>query len=80
MFLYGPPGNGKTTIAKRITRCFGQNILIPHTIVEDGQIIKLYDASCHEAVRTATESLFRTAEYDRRWIRIGGRRWSSAAS
>lgn len=70
MFIYGPPGNGKTTIAQRITRCFGQNILIPHAIVEGGKIIKMYDASCHKAVRTATESLFRQAEFDRRWIRI----------
>jgi predicted ATPase with chaperone activity len=70
MFIYGPPGNGKTTIAQRITRCFGQNILIPHAIVEGGKIIKMYDASCHKAVRAASESLFRTAEFDRRWIRI----------
>ena len=70
MFIYGPPGNGKTTIAQRITRCFGQNILIPHAIVEGGKIIKMYDASCHKAVRSAAESLFRTAEFDRRWIRI----------
>src|SRR5262245_28881370 len=70
MFIYGPPGNGKTTIAQRITRCFGQNILIPHAIIASGKIIKLYDASCHKAVRSAAESLFRTAEFDRRWIRI----------
>jgi predicted ATPase with chaperone activity len=70
MFIYGPPGNGKTTIAQRITRCFGQNILIPHAIIEGGKIIKFYDASCHKAVRLAAESLFRTAEFDRRWIRI----------
>lgn len=70
MFIYGPPGNGKTTIAQRITRCFGQNILIPYAIVEDGRYIKLYDASCHQAVRTSTESLLRSAEFDRRWVRI----------
>jgi predicted ATPase with chaperone activity len=69
MFIYGPPGNGKTTIAQRITRCFGQSILIPHTIMEGGKIIKMYDASCHKAVRTTSESLFRS-EVDRRWIRI----------
>ena len=44
MFLYGAPGNGKTTLAKRITHCFGQHIWIPRTITEDGQFIKLYDA------------------------------------
>jgi hypothetical protein len=70
MFIYGPPGNGKTTIAQRITRCFGQTIFIPHAIVEDGQIIKLFDASCHQQVRSATSSLLRNAEYDRRWVRI----------
>src|SRR5690606_2048254 len=52
MFVYGPPGNGKTTIAQRITRCFGQNVLIPYAIIEDGQIIKLYDAACHERVNS----------------------------
>jgi predicted ATPase with chaperone activity len=70
MFIYGPPGNGKTTIAQRITRCFGQNILIPHAVIEGGRIIKMFDASCHREVRSAASALFRTAEFDRRWIRI----------
>jgi predicted ATPase with chaperone activity len=70
MFIYGAPGNGKTTIAQRITRCFGQNILIPHAVVEGGKIIKMYDAACHRAVRVAAESLYRATECDRRWIRI----------
>lgn len=70
MFIYGPPGNGKTTIAQRITRCFGQNILVPHAIVEDGQIIKLFDASCHEPVESKLGGLFISNDYDRRWIRI----------
>ncbi|MCA9178455.1 MAG: AAA family ATPase, partial [Planctomycetales bacterium] len=30
LFMYGEPGNGKTTLAKRITRCFGQEIWIPY--------------------------------------------------
>jgi predicted ATPase with chaperone activity len=70
MFVYGPPGNGKTTIAQRITRCFGQNILVPHAIIEDGQIIKFFDASCHETVETAITKLINTSNQDRRWIRI----------
>lgn len=70
MFVYGPPGNGKTTLAQRITRCFGQNILIPHALVEGGKIIKMFDASCHKVVQSTASAIFRTAEFDRRWIRI----------
>ena len=50
MFLYGAPGNGKSTLAKRITLCFGQEIWIPHALYEDGQIIKFYDSAYHKPV------------------------------
>ena len=70
MFLYGAPGNGKTTLAKRITHCFGQHIWIPRTITEDGQFIKLYDGACHEAVDDNEGSLIKTAHVDARWVKI----------
>ncbi len=70
MFLYGAPGNGKTTLAKRITNCFGQHIWIPRTLTEDGQFIKLYDAACHEAVGEAEGSIIKTAHVDNRWVKI----------
>ena len=70
LFLYGAPGNGKTTIAKRITKCFGQSIWIPRTITEDGQFIKYYDASFHEAVNNGESSIIRTESHDARWIKI----------
>jgi predicted ATPase with chaperone activity len=70
LFLYGAPGNGKTTIAKRITRCFGQHLWIPQTIVEDGQVIKLFDASFHEVIRQSESSLLKAASHDARWIKI----------
>jgi predicted ATPase with chaperone activity len=70
MFLYGAPGNGKTTLAKRITRCFGQDILIPYTIFEDGQYIKLFDSACHEVTASKHSSLLKATEFDRRWVRI----------
>ncbi len=70
LFLYGAPGNGKTTIAKRITKCFGQAIWIPRTITEDGQFIKYYDASFHEAVETGASGILKSASYDSRWIKI----------
>lgn len=70
MFLYGAPGNGKTTLAKRITNCFGQHIWIPRTLTVDGQFIKLYDGACHEAVEAAEGSIIKTAHVDTRWVKI----------
>jgi predicted ATPase with chaperone activity len=70
LFLYGAPGNGKTTLAKRMTACYGQEIWVPHTLVEDGQFIKLYDAAFHEPIESTTGSLLKSAEHDRRWVKI----------
>ncbi|MEM8865895.1 MAG: AAA family ATPase, partial [Planctomycetota bacterium] len=70
LFLYGAPGNGKTTIAKRITKCFGNHIWLPRTVIEDGQVIKLFDAACHEEVRGGEASLLKSANSDPRWVKI----------
>lgn len=70
MFLYGPPGNGKSTLAKRITLCFGQEIWIPHALYEDGQIIKLYDSAYHKQVLNDERSIIKCGEHDRRWLKI----------
>jgi predicted ATPase with chaperone activity len=70
LFLYGAPGNGKSTLARRITMCFGQHIWIPQTMIEDGQIIKLFDSAYHESIETAADSIMRTASFDRRWVKI----------
>jgi predicted ATPase with chaperone activity len=70
MFLYGAPGNGKTTLAKRMTMCYGQSIWIPRTLTEDGQFIKLFDAAFHEPMESGGSSLLKTAQHDNRWIKI----------
>ncbi len=64
------PGNGKSTLARRITVCFGQQIWLPYTLIEDGQIIKLFDAVYHEAVENRQSSLMKVASYDRRWAKV----------
>ena len=71
LFLYGYPGNGKTSIAERITRCFGTTVWIPKVIQVDGQIIKLFDITNHEELDTRqTDGLLDESTHDHRWVQI----------
>ena len=64
-------GNGKTSIAERVTRAFGQFIWIPRAIGIDGEIIRLYDPSNHEeAPLENTGGLLDNRKIDKRWVRI----------
>jgi hypothetical protein len=78
IFLYGPPGNGKTTIAESIGRMIlGGDMYIPYAIEVDGQIIKVYDEVNHVAVpETETNRgsagirMGKKRRQDSRWIKI----------
>jgi predicted ATPase with chaperone activity len=54
LFLYGPPGNGKTVIAKSIIRMIKGVVYIPYTIIIDGQIIRVFDEMNHQRMENAT--------------------------
>ncbi|GAC1561939.1 MAG: AAA family ATPase [Herpetosiphon sp.] len=50
LFLYGPPGNGKTTIAEGISHILKGHVLVPYAIEVDNQVIKFYDPLNHVAL------------------------------
>ncbi len=70
MFLHGAPGNGKSTLAQRITACFGQEIWIPHALIEDDSIIKILDPAYHQEIDLDRRTDLRSSNWDRRWVRI----------
>ncbi|MEX0977453.1 MAG: AAA family ATPase [Pirellulales bacterium] len=71
LFLFGAAGNGKTSIAERVTKAFGQFIWIPRAIGIDGEIIRLYDPNAHELAPLEPNSgLIDDIKIDKRWVRI----------
>ncbi len=75
MFLYGPPGNGKTTIAEGIGQLvLGNDMYVPYAVEVGGQVIKVYDEINHVAVQDDESSnrgpLGSAANRDDRWIKI----------
>lgn len=76
LFLYGPPGNGKTTIAESIGHMILQgDMYIPYAVTVDGQVIKVYDEINHTTVPQASDNKrpitgVLSRRGDKRWIRI----------
>jgi hypothetical protein len=62
IFLYGPSGNGKTSIAERMLRVYQDAVYIPYAVEVDNQIISLYDPVVHHKVELDDPDV------DPRWV------------
>jgi hypothetical protein len=65
IFLYGAPGNGKTAICQAMVDCFDGDIFIPHAILIDDFIVRIYDDILHRPIEDSQGM----QPYDRRWVR-----------
>jgi DNA polymerase III delta prime subunit len=75
ILMYGPPGNGKTTVSLRFASVFQDVIYIPYAVAIEGQIIRLFDPSIHIEVAPVgvgvgqeDETFVRQSEPDFRWV------------
>ena len=72
ILLYGPPGNGKSSISHGIRAALGDKVFVPRAIEYSGQIISVYDPIVHSAAEMAVDdptSLRRTSnKFDNRYV------------
>jgi hypothetical protein len=62
IFVYGPTGNGKTSLAERMLRVYRDAVLIPYAVEVDNQIISLYDPVVHQPIENDE------GDIDPRWL------------
>jgi len=70
LLIYGPPGNGKTSISEAIGQVYQQPVYVPYCIEVDGQVINVFDPTVHSEIQVHQDNniLLRTRP-DPRWVK-----------
>ncbi len=70
IFVYGPPGSGKTYVSELLVRLLSGHVAIPHAVAVDNEIMQIYDPMVHSAVAEplAHRGLDRGTGRDLRWV------------
>lgn len=74
ILLYGAPGNGKSSVARKFASIYKDVIYIPYAVTVDGQIIRVHDPSVHFPVESTVgddendDTFIRQEEADERWV------------
>jgi predicted ATPase with chaperone activity len=72
LFVYGPPGNGKTVISQAIRNLLDGHIAVPHAIDANGHVIQLFDEVVHKRVEEERDGEDADLDIglapDRRWV------------
>lgn len=67
LFVFGPPGNGKTALARGLNAAQAEGVWIPYAICIDQNIIRVYDEHVHEILPMDADA---ARLFDGRWVRI----------
>jgi hypothetical protein len=67
LFMFGPPGNGKTSLARLLHQVAEGTLWIPHSVAIGREIVRIFDPQCHRPVADAPGP---TARADQRWVCI----------
>ena len=71
IMLYGPAGNGKSSIAVAIPMAYQDQVYLPYCFEVDNQVITMYDPTVHQRLDSddqESEGLRRGSKWDKRYV------------